>query len=124
MDKYPIVSQSIGFLSELHHCIDNADIQGLDQFIAKYSACGIRAFETYAKGLKADYASVKNAILNRNINNGMIEGFNDKIKLMRKIRFGRAKEELINAVSVLSTQAKFHYSDYTPIKHIYAKRVA
>jgi len=46
----------------------------------------------------------------------MIEGFNDKIKLLRKIRYGRAKEELINAVSVLSTQPRFRYSNYTALK--------
>jgi transposase len=118
------VGQSVGFLFDLYYCIDNADIQGLDQFVDKYNACGIKPFKTYAKGLKGDYNAVKNAILHRDISNGMIEGFNDKIKLMRKIRYGRAREELINAVSVLSTQPKFRYSDYTAVKHIYNKQVA
>jgi len=96
----------------MHAFIDNADAHGLEQFIEKYSFCGIDSFEKYAKGLKADYGSVKYAILNRDVNNGMIEGFNDKIKLLRKIRFGRAKGELANAVSVLSTQPRFRYSRY------------
>jgi len=96
----------------MHSFIDNADVQGLDLFIGKYGICGTESFEKYARGLKADYDSVKNAILNREVNNGMIEGFNDKIKLLRKIRYGRAKDELINAVSVLSTQPRFRYSDY------------
>lgn len=96
----------------MHAFIDKADVQGLDQFIDKYSACGIESFEKFAKGLRADYNSVEYAILNRDVNNGMIEGFNDKIKLLRKIRYGRAKDELVNAVSVLSTQPKFRYSEY------------
>jgi len=111
-DKHPVVGQSIDFLFDLHNFIDNADVKGLDRFIDIYSSCGVEAFEKYAKGLKGDYASVEFAILNRDINNGMIEGFNDKIKLLRKIRYGRAKEELVNAVSVLSTQARFRYSNY------------
>ena len=118
------MGQSIGFLSDLHCCIDNADIQGLDQFVAKYSACGIQPFETYAKGLKEDYDAMKNAILNRGINNGMIEGFNDKIKLLRKIRYGRAKEELINAVSVLSTQPRFRYCDHAVVRGKHHRRAA
>jgi len=124
MEKNPIVGQSIDFLTDLHSCIDNADIQGLDQFIVKYSACGIGSFGTYAKGLKEDYSAVRNAILNRNISNGMIEGFNDKIKLLRKMRYGRAKEELINAVSVLSTQPRFRYSNYSIIKRIWREHAA
>jgi len=47
----------------------------------------------------------------------MIEGFNNKIKLLRKTRYGRAKEVLINAISVLSTQARFRYSDYPAVKY-------
>jgi transposase len=97
----------------MHAFIDNADVQGLDRFIDKYSACDIESFEKFAKGLRADYNSVKFAILNRDVNNGMIEGFNDKIKLLRKIRYGRAKEGLVNAVSVLSTQPRFRYSSYS-----------
>jgi len=85
-------------------------------FITKYSTCSITPFERYAKGLKEDYTAVKNAILNRDVNNGQIEGFNDKIKLLRRIRFGRAKDELVNAFSVLSTQPKFCYSDYPVVK--------
>lgn len=115
---------SIEFLVCLYHCIDNADIQGLDQFIAKYRACNISPFKRYAKGLGDDYDAVKNAILNRDINNGMIEGFNNKIKLLRKARYGRAKEGLINAVSVLSTQARFRYSDYPAVKYKPRKRAA
>ena len=96
----------------------------LDQFIADYSDCGIGPFERYVKGLKEDYNAVKNAILDRTINNGMIEGFNDKIKLLRKIRYGRAKEELINAVSVLSTQPRFRYINYPVVMQRKLSQVA
>ena len=123
-EKNPIVGESIDFLFDLHHFIDNADIQGLDQFIIKYTASATVPFVTYAKGIKEDYDSVKNAILNRDVNNGMIEGFNDKIKLLRKIRYGRAKEELINAVSVLSTQPRFRYHNYPVVKYRKPMQVA
>jgi len=116
-EKNPVVGMSIEFLTSLYRCVDNADIQELDRFIAEYRACGIRPFERYAKGLGEDYDAVKSAILNRDINNGMTEGFNNKIKLLRKIRYGRAKEALINAVSVLSTRGRFRYSDYPAVKY-------
>ena len=111
-DQNPVIWQSVDFLCDLHSFIDKGSTSGMDIFIVKYSDCGISPFEKYAKGIKSDYQAVKNAILNRDINNGQIEGFNNKIKLLRRIRFGRSKEELVNAFSVLSTQPKFRYSDY------------
>ena len=111
-DQNPVIWQSVDFLCDLHSFIDKGSTAGMDMFIAKYSGCGISPFEKYAKGIKSDYQAVENAILNRDINNGQIEGFNDKIKLLRRIRFGRSKEELVNAFSVLSTQPKFRYSYY------------
>jgi len=115
--KNPIVGQSIDFLCGLHSFIDKASPIDMDTFIKKYSECGIAPFERYAKGIQDDRAAVENAILNRNINNGQMEGFNDKIKLLRRIRFGRSKEELLNAFSVLSTQPKFRYSNYPAVKY-------
>jgi len=88
----------------------------MDAFISKYSNCGVEPFEKYAKGIGEDRKPVENAILNRHISNGPMEGFNDKIKLLRKIRYGRAKEELVNAMSVLSTQPRFRYVDYPAVK--------
>jgi len=111
-DQNPVIWQSVDFLCGLHSFIDKASTAEMDIFIAKYIGCGISPFEKYAKGIKSDYRAVENAILNRDINNGQIEGFNDKIKLLRRIRFGRSKEELVNAFSVLSTQPKFRYSYY------------
>ena len=68
--------------------IDDADVPGLTTFISNYKKCGVDLFETYAKGLEEDFNAVKNAILNRNISNGPIEGVNNKIKLIRRKRYG------------------------------------
>lgn len=97
--------------------IDNADVEGLNTFISHYKVCGIDLFETYAKGLGEDFNAVKNAILNRNISNGPIEGINNKIKLIRRTRYGRAKIELINALAVLSSLKRFRYADYAVVKN-------
>ena len=88
----------------------------MNDFINNYKACGVESFERYARGLEKDYDAVKNAILKRNISNGPIEGINNKIKLHRRTRYGRAKIELINAVAVLSSIDKFRYADYSVVK--------
>ena len=118
-DRSPIVWQCVFFLCALHSFIDNASVAEMDAFITKYISCGIEAFEKFAESVKKDHRSIENAILDRTINNGMIEGFNDKIKLLRRIRYGRSKHELLNAFSTLSTlkNGKFRFSDFTPVKY-------
>jgi transposase len=111
-DKNPIVYQSVEFLRDLHGFVDDASVGGMEAFIAKYTGCGIAPFERYARGIKADKDSVENAILNRDVNNGQMEGFNNKIKFLRKVRYGRSKGELLNAFSVLSTLPRFRYLDH------------
>jgi hypothetical protein len=86
-------------------------------FIDNYIACSVDSFAKYANGLKSDFNAVRNAILNRSISNGPIEGINNKIKLLRRTRYGRAKIELINALAVLSSLDKFRYENYTAVKH-------
>jgi transposase len=84
----------------------------LNEFISKYTESEYEPFAKYVKGLKNDYAAVENAILNRHISNGPIEGVTNKIKLLRRIRYGRAKAELLNAVSVLFSLSTFIYAAY------------
>ena len=58
--------------------------------IDKYTKSEYEQFAKYVKGLKDDLAAVENAILNRHISNGSIEGTNTKITLLRRIRYGKA----------------------------------
>jgi len=96
----------------MHQAFDGGSVPLLHEFIKKYTGSEYESFAKYAKGLKNDVAAVENAILNRHISNGPIEGINNKIKLLRRIRYGRAKAELLNAVAVLSSIPKFTYAAY------------
>jgi transposase len=88
----------------MHHAFDGGSVSLLHEFIDKYIESEYEALAKYVKGLKQDLDAVGNAILNRQISNGPIEGVNNKIKLLRRIRYGRAGSELVNAVSVLSVR--------------------
>lgn len=110
--KHPVIRHSIEFLSDVHQAFDGGSVPLLHEFINKYTESEYEPFVKYAKGLKNDLAAVENAILNRHISNGPIEGINNKIKLLRRIRYGRSQAELLNAVSVLSSIPKFTYGAY------------
>jgi transposase len=111
--NHPVIRASIDFLCDMHQVFDGGSVLLLDEFITKYAASEYETFAKYVNGLKNDFEAVKNAILNRHISNGPIEGVNNKIKLLRRIRYGRAGPELLNAVSVLSSIPKFTYSAYS-----------
>ena len=112
-NEYPVIQYSIEFLCDMHQAFDGANVPLLHECIDKYTKSQYEQFAKYAKGLKDDLVAVENAILNRHISNGPIEGINTKIKLLRRIRYGRAGTELLNAVSVLSSKPEFTYVAYT-----------
>ncbi len=120
-ERNPIIGQSIAFLSDLHRFIDDGSVSGLVSFINDYKDCGVHAFERYARGLAEDIEAVKNAILERGISNGPAEGVNNKLKLIRRTRYGRAGPELANALGVLSSVQQFRYSDYKPVNKAAAR---
>jgi transposase len=108
----PVIRHSIDFMHDMHQAFDGGNVVLLHEFISKYENSEYEPFAKYVKGLKNDVAAVENAILSRHISNGPIEGINNKIKLLRRIRYGRAKAELVNAVSVLSSIPKFTHAAY------------
>ena len=55
---------------------------------------------SYANGLKQDYDAVKNAIL-YDYNNGLAEGSVTKIKLIKRIMYGRNSFQLLRAKVLL-----------------------
>ena len=77
------------------------NVEKLDKFICEYENDSIEAIAIFASGLKKDYDAVKNCLLYPNISNGPMEGTNNKIKMIRRRGYGRAKIELINALLVL-----------------------
>ena len=88
-------------LVSFYEILLSADVNKLDDFICKYQNDSIETIATFASGLKKDYDAVKNSLLYPEISNGPIEGFNNKIKMIRRRGYGRAGLELTNALAVL-----------------------
>jgi transposase len=66
----------------------------LARLIADATACGIRAVETFAKGLAQDGHAVR-AALTMPWSNGQAEGQITKLKLLKRSMYGRAKLDLL-----------------------------
>jgi transposase len=74
---------------------------------------GIEPFKQFAKTVKAHWSGIVN-FCEREINNGILEGINNKIQLAkRRARGYRCKENFINMVYFLCGKLKFDYPLYS-----------
>ena len=73
----------------------------LDRWIAQASSLKIDELDTYVNGLQADIDAVKNAICYK-YSNGLAEGSVNKIKLTKRIMYGRNSFQLLKAKLLLN----------------------
>ncbi|MDC4186036.1 transposase [Loigolactobacillus coryniformis] len=84
--KYPLVTEVETIFKSFHDVMQGHDTTQLDTFIDRYQASNISSFCT---SIKKDIAPVKSAI-SLNINSGFVEGNNNKLKLLKRIVYGRS----------------------------------
>ena len=66
----------------------------LIRWMKKYWKTNISQLKTFIKGIKLDYNAVKNTII-YNVTNGITEGFVNKLKVTKRIMYGKASIELL-----------------------------
>ena len=92
--KYPAVFDIIECVRDFRNIFMEKSTESLKQFIKKYSTSYIKSIKSFASGLMIDYDAVKNAVAS-DLNNGFVEGCNNKIKLIKRTMYGRAKIDLL-----------------------------
>jgi transposase len=76
--------------------------EDVDGWLAKATNSSIKAFQTFAKGLKEDYDAVK-AALTLDVSNGPVEGLNNRLKMLKRQMFGRAGLDLLAKRFILTS---------------------
>jgi transposase len=99
--KFGYIQHLTDFLVSFHDVFLSLDVAKLDSFIRNYKNDAIESVSTFASGLKKDYDAVRNSLLYPRISNGPTEGFNNKLKMIKRRSYGRAGIELLNAYAVL-----------------------
>jgi transposase len=69
-------------------------VEDLDPWLNEVLACGIPALHNFAVGLKRDYDAVKAALM-LEWSNGQVEGQVNRLKVIKRIMYGRAKFDLL-----------------------------
>lgn len=69
--------------------------QSITTWTNKYLSTSVKQLSTFVRGISKDLTAVINSI-EYNVSNGITEGYVNKIKVMKRIMYGRASCELIN----------------------------
>ena len=94
--KYPILGKIYSLLRDFHRIVFSHQSSELDSWITKAEQLQIDEVNTYINGLKNDITAVKNGI-DFKYNNGLAEGSVNKIKLTKRIMYGRNSFLLLKA---------------------------
>jgi len=93
-DNYPLAKTVIDLLKEFKALLKKKKPDLLAAWMRKVEAIGIPEFETFINGLRLDIDAVKNAFVS-DFSNGLIEGTINKIKVIKRIMYGRCSFNLL-----------------------------
>ena len=77
-----------------HKVIKGNEPMNLIRWMKAYWKTNIPHLKTFIKGIKLDYAAVKNTII-QNVTNGVTEGFVNKLKTVKRLMYGKASIGLL-----------------------------
>lgn len=92
--KSPTLNMLRKFVSSFREIIKGDNPYKMDDWIDEYERSGLDSLANFAQGLRTDIGAVKNAI-SHDINNGPIEGKNNKLKALKRSMYGRAGNHLL-----------------------------
>lgn len=94
--KYPVVKTIQICINNFREIFANKDSVLLHDFIDKYKVSNIKSIVGFAGGLVKDIKAVENSVTSK-YSNGYVEGNNNKLKMIKRQMYGRAKLPLLKA---------------------------
>jgi transposase len=100
LDRLRVSDEAVGVAYELSQrfaeMIRNLDGERLEEWLTQAESCEAPALRRFARSLNTDLAAVR-AGLTESWNNGPVEGFIHKLKLVKRQSYGRANIDLLKA---------------------------
>ena len=101
LETYPMLAELYSLRNEFYEMIYSKKPDRIENWIQKLYKMNIAELNTYANGISKDLVAVKNGII-LSYNNGLAEGSVNKIKVIKRIMYGRNSFELLKAKVLLS----------------------
>ena len=99
--KYPLLWDILKCVRDFRNIYLEKNTALLLFFVAVYSFSAIKPLKSFASCLRGDYEAVKNSVIS-DLSNGFVEGNNNKVKLIKRSMYGRAKLKLLRAKILLA----------------------
>lgn len=106
LEKYPLLSQLYTLVKEFHTVMFSQKPEKLDLWIKSAPKYDIPELQPFMEGICNDIEAAKNGIA-YSYNNGLAEGSVNKIKVIKRIMYGR------NSFTLLKAKVLFHELFYT-----------
>lgn len=100
LKKYPTLGKAYQMLQQFHTLVFSQKADELELWIYETEKMDITEVNSFLAGLKKDLVAVKNCIIYP-YNNGLAEGSVNKLKLIKRIMYGRNSFELLKAKILL-----------------------
>ncbi|MBI4782408.1 MAG: ISL3 family transposase [Oscillatoriophycideae cyanobacterium NC_groundwater_1537_Pr4_S-0.65um_50_18] len=92
---HPDLKQAVELAQEFSQLLRQRKAEGFDPWLMKAFKSTLKSFQAFAKGLFEDYAAVRASMV-LEVSNGMVEGFNNRLKMVKRQMYGRAGLELLS----------------------------
>ena len=90
----PLLAQGHQLKEWFHEIVSQGDVEGLDSWSHEAARSGLKQFQSIARSFRQDYEAIKLA-LTTPWSAGQCEGQICRVKLIKRIGYGRAKPDLL-----------------------------
>jgi len=104
--EHPIVGRLCDIVRSFKEILSTKSVDSFDSWVEKARELGIGAINRFVNGIVRDIEAVKNAI-RYDYNNGLAEGSVNKLKLLKRIMYGRAQFDTLR-YKTLKREAKIN----------------
>jgi hypothetical protein len=95
-NKYPVLYEINACIKEFREIFNRRNLVYLYFFIEKYQFSAISNLKSFANSLLRDIDAVENAVASP-LSNGFVEGNNSRLKMIKRMMYGRAGLPLLRA---------------------------
>ena len=103
LKTYPVIAELYTAIKEFYEILYSRQDERLETWLEKIENFNIPELQTYVNGIRIDINAVKNGIKLK-YNNGFAEGSVNKIKVIKRIMYGRNSFDLLKAKVLLHEQ--------------------
>jgi transposase len=92
---------AVGLADKFLELLRQRRADGCDKWLMKSFERLLKPFQSFAEGLLDDYTAVKLSMMTH-VSNGPVEGLNNRLKMLKRRMYGRARLELLSKRFILA----------------------